>query len=330
MDRSRPLFEPIRLGKEISRMAVFYSSAAIVVVLVGILAFLAGRKASPPTHPTPVPRIMTLSTSFFFWLGLGYLFLLLLMPLTVFLLHPVADRPCLLFGLLPAAVPWFGALGAVVISLEGVFLKNDQWLAKYNYWHIGRPLFGAVLGTVSYFLYVIIISAAGTPPKFLGADAGSTIKASDFIIYYVVAFLVGYREETFRELMKRATDLIMKPTNQANPTPSVVFRQGGVPAGAVRFAPGTAPCQTVEVQNSGGAALKAPVVEIVPSDPGAACGFALDQDHVTHGGDLAPGAGRTVDVVFTAKTPGSHAATLRVKAQNLPAPATILISGTAP
>src|SRR5207248_634808 len=145
---------------------------------------------------------------FFFWLSMMYTALLLLMAVT-YLVCARDAQPTLLAGILPIAVPWFGALGAVTISLEGVFLWNDQWDRKFNYWHIGRPLFVAVLGIVASFIFVVIAVAAGSPPPFLSDEASPTAK--DFIIYYVLAFLVGYREETFRELIKRATDLILKP-----------------------------------------------------------------------------------------------------------------------
>jgi hypothetical protein len=35
------------------------------------------------------------------------------------------------------------------------------------------------------------------------------------LLYYLVAFLVGYREETFRELIKRLVDIILSPGNGA-------------------------------------------------------------------------------------------------------------------
>ena len=36
-------------------------------------------------------------------------------------------------------------------------------------------------------------------------------------IYHVLAFIVGYREETFRDLLKRVTDLILRPGDKAQP-----------------------------------------------------------------------------------------------------------------
>jgi hypothetical protein len=132
----------------------------------------------------PNPLILRLTPSFFFWLGMMYTALLLLMAGVYILCLPESAKPKLLADILPIAVPWFGALGAVTISLEGVFLLNNQWDSKYNYWHIGRPLFGAVLGIVAFFLFVVIGAAAGTPPKFLeGGNAVKDVPFKDFIIY---------------------------------------------------------------------------------------------------------------------------------------------------
>src|SRR5207249_368955 len=109
----------------------------------------------------------------FFWLGMIYTALLLLMAAVYNLTKEQNAGATVVGGILPIAVPWFGALGAVTISLEGVFLWNNQWDRKYNYWHIGRPLFGAVLGIVAFFLFVVIVSASGSSPKFLEGQSGS-------------------------------------------------------------------------------------------------------------------------------------------------------------
>jgi hypothetical protein len=79
-------------------------------------------------------------------------------------------------GSLPVGVPWFGAVGGTLISLTGVFKHVDNWDPRLELWHWGRPLVGAFVGSIG-----------------------------------VVAFLVGYREETFRSLIKRATDLLLSP-----------------------------------------------------------------------------------------------------------------------
>lgn len=108
-------------------------------------------------------------------------------------------------GTVPLPVPWFGALGAVLISLSGVFEHGDDWKIKYALWHYGRPLVGASLGIVTVLILQAGILAVGS-----NVNASSPGKPSS-ILYYVFAFLIGYREETFRELIKRLVDVLIKP-----------------------------------------------------------------------------------------------------------------------
>ncbi|HEX2294813.1 MAG TPA: fibronectin type III domain-containing protein [Actinomycetota bacterium] len=111
-------------------------------------------------------------------------------------------------------VAWFGAVGAVSISLKGVFDHNLSWNPKWNYWHIARPLTGAVLGSIGYLLFVAAAEAATGPSD--GTEAGTT----EAIVSYLIGFVIGYREETFRELIKRFTDLILSPGGTDSEPPS--------------------------------------------------------------------------------------------------------------
>jgi hypothetical protein len=106
-------------------------------------------------------------------------------------------------GPLPLAIPWFGSLGAVIIGLTGIFQHQKNWNHSYDYWHIARPFTGIAFGVVGVLIFMTIVAAASSttlPP----AGSGK-------LVYYVVAFLIGYREETFRQLIKRVTDLVLSP-----------------------------------------------------------------------------------------------------------------------
>jgi hypothetical protein len=111
-------------------------------------------------------------------------------------------------------VAWFGAVGAVSISLRGVFDHNMSWNPKWNYWHIARPLTGAVLGSIGYLLFVTAAEAATGPSE--NTDPGTT----GAVVSYLIGFVIGYREETFRELIKRFTDLILSPAGTDTEPPS--------------------------------------------------------------------------------------------------------------
>jgi hypothetical protein len=214
------------------KVSAYPWSAAFLAILAVVLATCVGLLLWNASRSPIDPFIERLGPSFFFWLSMTYASLLLVMAAAynIWYASPGTYTPVFLGGILPIAVPWFGALGAVTISLEGVFMWNNQWDKKYNYWHIGRPVFGVVLGIVAFFLFVLIVTASGTPPKFL--NPGETTAAKDFIVYYMVAFLVGYREETFRDLIKRATDLILQSGSPPPPGPAVTLKVAGIGRGA--------------------------------------------------------------------------------------------------
>lgn len=98
-------------------------------------------------------------------------------------------------GPVPTAVPWLGSLGGILIALRGLYLHGYNWLPRYAIRYVTRPLTGAVCGSIAYLIYVLLI-----------ASTGVSAKLTNTIAYDVVSFIAGYREETFRELLIRATD----------------------------------------------------------------------------------------------------------------------------
>lgn len=119
-----------------------------------------------------------------------------------------------LLGSIPIGVVWFGALGAVLISLTGIVEHAGDWDPGFNLWHLSRPLVGAALAVVGVLIIQAGIIASGTPPST------ATPGVPKNLLYYLVAFLVGYREETFRELIKRLVDLIFSPSTTP-PKPAI-------------------------------------------------------------------------------------------------------------
>lgn len=308
---------------------------ALFGIVVGALAAVfvvrwALRGTSPRTkHHARNPRILRLGPSFFFWLELAYLAVLLVLAV-------LYDRDALglkttfeggLVGeMLPIGVPWFGAVGAVVISLQGVFDHSVDWDRRYNHWHLARPLFGAVLGVMAFYIFVLLLKSTGTELEFLKANA----EPDDFIVYYVVAFLVGYREETFRELVKRAVDLVFQPGGLISPAaPAVKFVAGGSEKSAIDFGETTAgetALQTVTIHNVGAAPLTTPTAA-VRNEPPERSEFASQTDAITGAGDIAPGTSRTIDIAFAPKEEGDFLGLLELSSPSLTAPASIELSG---
>jgi hypothetical protein len=68
-------------------------------------------------------------------------------------------------GTIPVAVPWWGAVGAVMLSLAGIFDHCDDWNVCFKYWHWARPVVGAVMGTFGVLAFQGGVLAAGNSLK---------------------------------------------------------------------------------------------------------------------------------------------------------------------
>ena len=119
-------------------------------------------------------------------------------------------------GTLPIAVPWWGAIGAVTLSLTGVFEHRGTWQRSYAYWHWARPFIGIVLSSFAVLAFQAGVLAVGTSTT----TSSTGVTNPKYLFYYVVAFIVGYREETARELIKRVADVIIGPGDTTTPTAS--------------------------------------------------------------------------------------------------------------
>jgi len=223
-------------------------------------------------------------------------------------------------GIIPLGVPWFGALGAVTISIYGVVDHASAWQSKWNLWHVIRPVVGAILGTVAYLIFIGVIQATGTTPSAVGASASIKL-----ITYLVIAFVVGFREETFRSLIKRVVDILLSPGDeQQSPAVSISpspVNFGGLPSGQ----PGTS---VVTVTNTGSAAL---VVQGPSANPPgtavAGTGFALSNDAVT-GATINAGSSALLTVTFTPPAKGPQQGTLTIRCNAGTFPVTLTGTGT--
>lgn len=172
-----------------------------------------------------------------FVISLSYLSIILALGLIFFVRHDWLSFVPYAFGPIAVGVPWFGALGAVLISLTGVFEHEHDWDVSYWPWHLARPLIGIALGIVSVLILqagVLSLNSPGAqqPPASQPQAPGSTSPQAagspspqatgspqpqggapqpqpsapksqpdgskpptNSLLYYLIAFLVGYREE---------------------------------------------------------------------------------------------------------------------------------------
>jgi len=192
-------------------------------------------------------------------------------------------------GPLAVGVVWFGALGAVLISLTGIVEHAHDWDPGFNLWHLSRPLVGAALAVVAVLILQAGVLAAGA------SESGSTAIPKN-LPYFLVAFLVGYREETFRDLIKRVVDLILTPAPPPPAKPTISS-----------LAPATAPAaggSSVKILGSG---FTSPLTVSFGSAPAT---FKVDSDSqisATLPSAAAAGSAAGSQVMVTVKTKAGSA-----------------------
>ena len=122
----------------------------------------------------------------------------------------------------PVGVAWSGALGAVALSISGLVYHHSDWDPSFIYWHLSRPIIGAVMGSFAYLIVAAGVLASGGTPS--ASSSGNLTGTAGFhvtnVFYFVVAFLVGYREDTFRTLLQRFADVLIGPGETHPPSVS--------------------------------------------------------------------------------------------------------------
>jgi hypothetical protein len=109
-------------------------------------------------------------------------------------------------GPIPIQVAWFGAVGAVLSGLGGVYFHNQSWNPSYDFWHYSRPFVGAVVGGVGSLLFYVSVSI-GTKNKVI----------PNTLTFEAVAFILGFADDAFRELIKKVTTLLFGPGTSPPP-----------------------------------------------------------------------------------------------------------------
>jgi hypothetical protein len=107
---------------------------------------------------------------------------------------------------MPLSVVWFGALGGVVISLQGIFFHNTNWSKDYNYWHAFSGIIGAIYGVISYLFLIVIVKMAVSTQSV----------SYDTSVFPLAAFTLGYAQKQFNSLIQEIFDVIFRPGNKSS------------------------------------------------------------------------------------------------------------------
>ncbi len=104
---------------------------------------------------------------------------------------------------LPVHCAWFGGPGGIVISLKGVYdhastTAPNPWSNRFNLWHLGRPVSGAITGLVTFLLMLAINPNGNLSPP----------------VVYAAAFVLGTQERRFFNFLYEVGRLILQVPNE--------------------------------------------------------------------------------------------------------------------
>lgn len=250
---------------------------AFAVLVVWVFRSLLNNKDASGTRTSEADAFFLLNSSYF-------LALLILAVLYMGNFYGVKDKiPWLVAGILPLGVAWFGAIGAIMSAYEGVFWQSLQgkWQSSWNYWHIVYPFIGAIYAIIGYFIFLVLFNTATTGTNAENGFVTPTLQTPviNVLIYYVLAFLIGFRQQYFSQLINRIAGLIFT-SDQAQVNSQSADVGSVVPAtqeASGRNAEGTAPAeQDVTPVDQAVVAPQEPL-------PGVQEGSAVDQPGPTPG-----------------------------------------------
>jgi hypothetical protein len=147
------------------------------------------------------------------------------------------DVPMVIGHVLPLVVVWAGALGGVAKSVMGlaahwpkmsIDLPEDKATGRkattcneerleWNVWHLTRPWMGAILGTVSTLIGVLVLGTVG-----VGANKTIDLTNGGIATLAVISFVIGYQQTAFRQMLERVLNVLLGPgdPDKANDEPS--------------------------------------------------------------------------------------------------------------
>jgi hypothetical protein len=207
---------------------------------------------------------------------------------------------------LPVWVPLGGALGGCFVSLVGTAMHTADWdSSRFGYWHILRPLLGMLSGSVAVLMLLFVLKGVA-PDVIPRSSSGYT--ASGVAVLFVLAFVVGYREETFRDLVRKVVDMMLGPSDSQAASKVVIVPSLIEMVGSEDPAQSPAKAQ-VTLYNGTADTYALTNPQVVGCKPDGALTASIQ----TPGTALAPSDLRTLDLTWDyANHPGPMTASLTV------------------
>jgi hypothetical protein len=135
----------------------------------------------------------------------------------VLFLHGVTKSFMILGLPIPTVVIWFGTLGGVIDSLQGIFANNRKWKHSFTFWHIYSGILGAVYGLTSYLFLTAIV------------NAGGGTKQPAQVLFALAAFTIGYEQSKFHSMMDQIFGIIFQQNKSPDDAPKNERSSGGSP-----------------------------------------------------------------------------------------------------
>jgi hypothetical protein len=201
-------------------------------------------------------------------------------------------------GVLPLAAIWAGALGGLSNAIYGLtknwalfYVPNSTQGTKWNAWYLVQLPLGAVFGSFAVLIVVFFVGSVAVT-----SEGKPNLSTSGVATMAVIAYAVGFRQETFRQLITRVFDVILGPGTKEPPAPGLATTETAVAFDKVRM--GDHLVKTVHVTNRGTTALNVPRSAITLAD--STKGFTVANGP----GVLAPGESKDFNVVFQPTSAG--------------------------
>ncbi|MGR0320366.1 hypothetical protein [Agromyces sp. ZXT2-3] len=254
-----------------------------------------------------------------FILGLQFAVLLALLVVSFLDLSWFPSTGAVIGGVFPWIVPWAAALGGASHAMYSVSYhwknfrrstplqrrqaERQGW--EWNAFYLVRVLLGCVFGTVAALIVVWVTKSID-----VGLTAEQGISTSGKIVLFVIAFVVGFQQDYFKELLKRvAAILLTKPetgpgSGKVSPDqPPLLEIRGDLQFGDVDER--TRVTRDVNVANLSDAELSD--LSVVIADPSR--GFSVTPDTIP---SLPARAAAAVTVTFAPTTRGRRSTKLSV------------------
>jgi hypothetical protein len=215
--------------------------------------------------------------------------------------------PAVLGGVLPLLVPWGGALGGVCNAMIGVSRhwadfdpdRRSYQARRWNAWYLVQLPIGAAFGTVATLIVVLFLGAIGTT-----TTGEVDITPRGVAVLFVIAFVVGYRQDVFRKLVERVVDVILVPGTSTDTSDDEGFSLTPTRLDFGKVTVGSVGHNKVAVKNLGRGLIRLPDAAFeVPKGAFTVAGTV---------GNVAGGATSAVPISFSPTAAEAYKATLTV------------------